>query len=133
MTKNKLELIAVWLALAAGGLDFATGLGLVARPALVLGLMGAAVPGEEALLYLRWVGAFVAAVGSCYLWALARKDVALLRHTLELTILFRIAAGLFSAWALATGRLPGAWGSVPVTDLVLAASQFWLLKRGVFR
>ena len=133
MTKNKLELIAVWLALAAGALDFATGVGLVARPALVLQLMGAAVPGEEALLYLRWVGAFVAAVGACYLWALGRKDVTLLRHTLELTILFRIAAGLFSAWALATGQLPGAWGSVPVTDLVLAAGQAWLLKCGVFR
>jgi hypothetical protein len=133
MTKNKLELGAVWLALGAGGLDLGTGLGLVVAPALVLGLMGAAVPGPEALLYLRWVGAFVAAVGFSYLWALGRRDVALLRHTLELTIWFRVAAGLFSAWAVGTGHLDGAWASVPATDLLLAVAQAWLLRRGVFR
>jgi hypothetical protein len=133
MTKNKLELGAVWLALGAGGLDLGTGLGLVAAPVFVLGLMGAAAPGPEGLLYLRWVGAFVAAVGWSYLWALVRRDVALLRHTLELTMWFRVAAGLFSAWAVATGRLDGAWAAVPATDCFLAAAQAWLLRRGVFR
>lgn len=133
MTKNKLEQGAVWLALGAGGLDLATGLGLVVAPAFVLGLMGAAAPGPEALVYLRWIGAFVAAVGFSYLWALGRRDVALLRHTLELTIWFRLAAGLYSAWAIATGRLPVIWASVPATDFALAAAQGWLLRRGVFR
>ena len=133
MTKNKLELGAVWLALAAGGLDLCTGLGLVAAPAQVLGLMGVAVPGPEALVFLRWVGAFVSAVGFSYLWALGRRDVSLLRHTLELTIWFRLAVGLYSAWAIATGRLPAVWVSVPITDFTLAAAQAWLLRRGVFR
>lgn len=133
MTKNKLEQAAVWLALGAGGLDLATGLGLVIAPKLVLGLMWAAAPGDEALLYLRWVGAFVAAVGFSYLWALGRRDVALLRHTLELTIWFRLAAGAFSLWAVMTGRLPAAWTNVPVTDFALAVAQAWLLRRGVFR
>jgi hypothetical protein len=133
MTKNKLEQAAVWLALAAGGLDSSTGLALVFVPATVLGLMGAAVPGTEALIYLRWIGAFVTAVGFSYLWALGRRDVARLRHTLELTIWFRLAAGLYSTWAVVTGRLPAAWSSVPVTDLVLAVAQAWLLRRGVFR
>jgi len=133
MTKNKLEQGAVWLALGAGGLDLGTGLGLVVAPAFVLGLMGAVTPGAEALVYLRWIGAFVAAVGFSYLWALGRRDVALLRHTLELTIWFRLAAGLYSAWAIATGRLPVAWASVPATDFALAAAQAWLLRRGVFR
>ena len=133
MTTNKLERLAVWLALAAGALDLGTGLGLVVAPKLVLGLMWAAVPGPEALLYLRWVGAFVAAVGFSYLWALGRRDVALLRHTLELTIWFRVAAGAFSLWAVVTGRLSPAWTNVPVTDFALAAGQAWLLRRGVFR
>jgi hypothetical protein len=133
MTRNKPEQMAAWLALGAGGLDLATGLGLVLAPALVLQLMGVVPPGAEALVYLRWIGAFVGAVGFSYLWALGRRDGALLRHTLELTVWFRLAAGGYSAWALATGALPPGWASVPVTDFLLAAAQVWLLRRGVFQ
>jgi hypothetical protein len=102
-------------------------------PALMLRLMFVPVPGAEALVYLRWLGAFVMAVGASYLWALGRKDAVLLRHTLELTVIFRIAAGLFSTWALMSGLLPPMWTNVPVTDFGLAAAQIWLLRRGVFR
>ncbi len=133
MTKNKLEQAAIWLALGAGGLDFCTGVGLMTVPALMLRLMFVPVPGAEALVYLRWLGAFVMAVGASYLWALGRKDVVLLRHTLELTVIFRIAVGLFSTWALMSGLLPPMWTNVPVTDFGLAAAQIWLLRRGVFR
>ena len=133
MTKNKLEQLAVWLALGAGGLDCCTGLGLVFAPALALRLMGAAPIGTEALVYLRWIGAFVGAVGFSYLWSLWRSEVALLRAARELTIWFRLAAGGYSAWAVATGTLPLIWVSVPVTDFALAAAQTWLLRRGIFR
>ena len=133
MTKNKLEQLAVWLALGAGGLDFCTGLGLVFVPTFALKLMGAAPLGAEAIVYLRWIGAFVGAVGFSYLWSLWRRDVALLRAALELTIWFRLAAGSYSAWAVVTGALPLIWVSVPATDFALAAVQVWLLKRGVFR
>lgn len=133
MTKNKLELGAVWLACVAGLADFPVGLVLVVKPEVVLGLLGMAVPGAEAQIFLRWVGAFVAAVGFSYLWALGRRDVSLLRHALELTISFRVATGLFTGWAVATGRLGAAWLSVTVVDLALAAAQTWLLRRGVFR
>jgi len=133
MTKDKLERAAAWLALGAGGLDFCTGLGLVLAPALALKIMGAALIGAEALVYLRWIGAFVAAVGCSYLWPLWRSDVALLRAALELTIWSRLAAGGYSAWAVATGALSTIWISVPVTDFALAVAQWWLLRRGVFR
>lgn len=132
MNKNKLELIATWLALGAGALDFCTGLGLVFVPGLMLKLMGAGALAAEPTIYLRWVGAFVCAVGFSYLWALWRRDVALLRHVLELTIFFRLAAGAYSAWAVASGVLPIAWVSVPLTDFFLAATQAWLVRRGVF-
>lgn len=133
MTKNKLELLATLLALGAGALDFCTGLGLVFAPALMLKLMGAGALAAEPTIYLRWIGAFVGAVGFSYLWALWRRDVALLRHVLELTIFFRLAAGAYSAWAVMTGALPLAWVSVPLTDFALAAAQTWLVRRGVFR
>ena len=114
MTKNKLEQIAVWLALGAGGLDFCTGLALVFAPARALKLMGAAPIGAEAIVYLRWIGAFVWAVGFSYLWALWRREVVLLRAALELTAWFRLAAGGYSAWAVVTGALPLIWVSVPL-------------------
>lgn len=133
MTKNKVEQLAVWLALGAGGLDFCTGIWLVFWPEGLLRLMLVPAPGAEAAIYLRWVGAFVTAVGFSYLWALGRRDVSLLRHTLELTIWFRLAAGAYSAWAITVGQLPLLWISVPVTDFFLAGAQTWMLRRGVFK
>jgi hypothetical protein len=55
-----------------GAMDLATGLALMTVPAWTLARMGAAVPGAEALGYVRFSGAFVAAVGASYLLALAR-------------------------------------------------------------
>lgn len=121
------------LALGAGLLDGATGLGLVFAPAIVLGLMGAPVPGEEALVYLRWVGAFVTAVGASYLVARVAGGGERLRSVLEFTIGFRLAAGLFSAFAIARGWLGPAWVSVPVTDFGLVVAQVWLLRKGAGR
>jgi cytochrome c oxidase cbb3-type subunit 1 len=121
------------LALGAGCLDAGTGLGLVFAPELVLGLMGASVPGAEALIYLRWVGAFVAAVGASYLIALVAGGGARLRAVFEFTIVFRLAAGLFSAVAIARGWLGPVWVSVPLADFALAAVQVWLLRKGVGR
>lgn len=133
MNQTKLNQLAVWTALGAGGLDFCTGLGLVAAPALMLRMMGMnEIFGD--LVYLRFVGAFVWAVGFSYLWAWRRRqltgDATLLRATLEITIIFRLAAGSFGAWAIMRGWLMPAWVSVPVTDFLLAAVQGWLLSRG---
>jgi len=116
------------LALGAGAMDFLTGLGLVFAPGRVLPLMRVAVPAGDGLVFLRWMGAFVAAVGASYLWALARGG-GRLRAVLEFTILFRLAAGGFSAAAIGLGWLPAAWASVPAADLALAVAQVWLLTR----
>ena len=118
-----------WLSLGAGGLDFCTGLGLVFAPAQVLPLMGVAVPGAEALIWLRWVGAFVWAAGASYLLALVLGGEARLRSSLELTIPFRLSAGVFSTVAIASGWLSPGWASVPATDFALVAVQIWLLRR----
>lgn len=135
MTLKKLNQTAGWLALGAGLLDFCTGLGLLLAPALMLRLMGMKdIFGD--LVYLRFVGAFVFAVGFSYLWALRRRrlsgDSTLLRATLEITIIFRLSAGCFGAWAILQGWLVPAWASVPLTDFALAATQGWLLRQGAF-
>lgn len=124
--------LARWLALGAGAMDFATGLGLVFAPAIALALMRVAVPAGEALIFLRWVGAFVAAVGATYLWG-AWECRRLLRPVLELTVPFRFAAGTFSLVAIARGWLSPAWMSVPATDFVLVALQVALLMKGAGR
>jgi hypothetical protein len=120
---------ARWFVLAAGGMDFLTGIGLVLAPAKLLPVMGVAVPGVEALVFLRWVGVFVAAVGFIYLWAWLRP-VSVLWATLELTTFIRLAVGLFCTVAIARGWLAVDWVSVPVTDLTLALAQVGLLIKG---
>jgi len=121
--------IARLLALVAGSLDFCTGTGLIFFPKQILPLMRVEIPHNEALVYLSFVGAFVAAVGGCYLWALFRGGLARLRSTLELTILFRLSAGSFSAVAIWLGWLSSAWVSVPATDFALVGLQLWLLSK----
>lgn len=124
--------VARWLLLGAGTMDLATGLGLGFISAITLGLMGVPLPAGDALVFLRWVGAFVAAVGATYLWG-ALHWRRLLRPVLELTLGFRFAAGGFSAVAIACGWLSPAWMSVPVTDLLLVGVQGFLLVKGAGR
>ena len=122
--------IARGLAWVAGGMDAATGLGLLVAPSLTLGAMQVAAPGPEALVFLRWVGAFVGAVGASYLVAFARGGAGRLRETLAITILFRVAAGGYCAVAVAAASLEPRWIVVALTDGALAAVQLWLLRRG---
>lgn len=135
MQTKTINQLAVGLSFMAGALDFCTGLGFISAPALMLHLMGVKeVYGD--LVYLRFVGAFVFAVGTSYLWAwrgwrLTGKGT-LLRATLEITIIFRLAAGTFAAWAILRGWLVPAWASVTLVDFGLAMTQAWLLRRGAF-
>lgn len=132
MQQTAPEKFARVLAMAAGLLDATTGLGLVFAPDLMLRLMRVAPVGAEAETYLRFTGVFVGVVGCSYLWGLMRS-AATLRTVLTLTIGFRLAVGVFTSWAIATGRLAPAWSSVPATDLLLASIQTWLLAKGVFK
>ena len=80
-------------------------------------------------VFLRFVGAFVAAVGAVYLWTALRPAPARVRALLEFTLFFRFAAGAYAAAAILTGTLHSAWSSVPATDFALVALQAWLLAR----
>ncbi len=124
------KLAALYTALA-GGMDAVTGPWLVVAPASALAAMGA---DPEDDVFISFVGAFVAAVGWSYLWALwrwwKRGDVAFLQSVWRVTILFRLAAGSFCAVQLVTRELDLGWLSVPVTDFLLAGIQIWLLRAG---
>lgn len=109
-------------------MDLGTGLALVAAPAFTLGLMFVPTPEPAALVYVRFVGAFVAAVGASYLWALL-EPAARLRTVFGATILFRLSAGIFTLAAVLLGALAPAWLSVSATDLGLVVLQAWLLRR----
>lgn len=119
------------LALAAGGMDFSTGLGLVLLPVLTLKLMFVEAPGAEALVYVRFVGAFVLAVGASYLWALLKPSERL-RTVFGATLLFRLSVGLFTAVTIVRGGLAYAWLLVSATDLGLVVLQTVLLRSARF-
>lgn len=121
--------IARLLALAAGSLDLLTGFGFVFYPQGILPLMHVDIPVGDALVYLRFMGAFVLAVGACYLLALVRGGVDRLHAALELTIPFRLSTGVFSSAALGLGWLSIGWVGVPIADFTLIGLQLWLLVK----
>lgn len=129
MTKHTTMSWARYLAGLAGAMDATTGAGLVALPDLTLAAMGVAAPGGDARVYLRWVGAFVAAVGVSYLVALLRGGVAALREVFFTTLLFRAAAGGFCLSAVLAGALELRWLTVAATDGALVVAQVWLVRR----
>lgn len=122
--------IAAWCALA-GSLDALTGLLLMVAPAAVLRMLGAGELPEQPV-FLRFVGAFVGAVGLSYLYPFAlapTRRAARLRVVLEVTTLERLVVFAFTTSAIAAGTLGARWASVPATDLLLAGAQLWLLRR----
>lgn len=124
----------VWLSLLAGAMDTATGVFLIAAPALTLNLMG--LSGETApTAYLQFIGAFVFAIGSLYLWGfclLARKRLLEWRVIWIATAWARFCVGITVGFLILIGRLPVMWISVPLADLGLAMVQV-LYLRGVWK
>ncbi|HWA26205.1 MAG TPA: hypothetical protein VG734_11120 [Lacunisphaera sp.] len=118
-----------WLALAAGAMDAGTGACLVAVPAWTLACMGVTPPGAEALEYVRFVGAFVGAVGLVYFVAGWRGNARALRTVLDFTRVFRGAAGTFVLAMVAGAGWSPAWLSVTGTDYALVVVQTIILAR----
>jgi hypothetical protein len=121
--------LARFFALAAGLLDFGSGVGLALAPAKVLPLLRMPAPTAEALVYLRFVGAFVTAVGVSYLLALVLGGIGRLCAVFEFTLVFRFATGIFVAIAVARDWLAFPWASVIATDFALIGIQLWLLPK----
>lgn len=116
----------------AGACDALTGLLLMLAPAFTLRLM--LIPEAVAEpVYIRFIGAFVFAIGSSYFLPYLQMDpgkradrfVAML----EFTMFVRICIAAFSLTAILSGHLGTAWISVSATDTVLATTQAILLRR----
>lgn len=125
-------------AVAVGLCDAATGLALVAAPLWTLRQMGiAAMPAEP--VYLRWIGAFVLAVGLSYLYPFRLRGGGSVRlgeriaTVFEITTLARALVALVAGGAIAAGLLERAWLGVPLFDAAVAAAQIALLRRGGLR
>ena len=120
---------------AAGAMDTATGVMLIAAPAMTVGLFGATLPGgEDAAILMRWVGVFVLGVGLSYLWAIASGDAATRARRLPgvwgATMVIRTGTALFCFSAVAAHQLDAAWLIVAASDTILAALQAWGLRAG---
>ncbi len=134
MTPQRRRSLAAAYTALAGGLDTLAGLGFVFAPELTLAAMGADPEMEADTFFLSFVGVFVASVGLGYLWALwrwlKRGDTGFLRSVWRLTILFRLASGIFCTLSLLNGDLDLGWLGVPLADFAFAAVQIWLLRAG---
>src|SRR5579862_3834370 len=126
--------IIIGLSLGAGGGDLVTGLLLIFAPKATLALMH--VPIVNELVFLRFVGCFVATVGLTYFVGLVSwkyEGIARLRTVWELTIAFRFTAGAFVASQVATNALSWPWLSVPFFDGFWCLVQGALLRQGYLR
>jgi hypothetical protein len=127
---NKIQFLRFW-SLAVGSMDAVTGLLLVFAPALVLKLLGIAPPSADALVFVSWIGVFVAAVGLSY--AMALGGAARGETVWGFTALVRILGAVFLTIRIFDGTLAPAWGMVAGTDFSVGVFQILILRRGWWR
>ncbi|MBC2603960.1 hypothetical protein [Puniceicoccus vermicola] len=120
--------------LLAGTMDASTGLLLMTAPEFTLGLMGIPSVHPEAMVFIRFVGAFVFGVGSLYwlaLWPVWKSgNWEWVRSCLLATAWLRLVVFVFGCVAIGTGALSLQWATVPLSDGLLAILQGWLVLTG---
>jgi len=122
------------LAILAGLMDTTTGALLVASPALTFRLM--MVPDVVAEpFFVRFVGAFVGAVGLVYLYPFTasspERRARILEGSLRTTMVVRSVIAIFVGASILTGALTIHWATVFVSDAGLAIIQAAILRNGV--
>ena len=121
-----------WL---CGILDSLTGLGLTLAPVLTLQAMSLDVS-LYPLSLIRFIGAFVFANGSLYLWAAffarTKRSLEPIRIIWLASAWIRLCVAVVTGALLINGSLEGAWASVPATDASIALLQLAWLKSKYF-
>jgi hypothetical protein len=120
--------LALFWSLAVGAMDALTGLLLILSPALVLRLLGIAEPPAETLVFLSWIGAFVAATGLSY--GLSWRGVSAAETVWAFTAMIRLSVAAFLTVKIASGSLPAGWAMVAAADAAVATVQMVGLKAG---
>ena len=119
--------VVKFYSLGAGGIDSLTGVGLLLMPEITLRVMGV----DHSLYQLeliRFIGAFVFAVGSLYLWSLFLER-SVLWILWWATAWVRVCVSVVTGGMILRGVLGFEWVAVPLTDLSLAVFQVWWLCR----
>ena len=128
-----------WLLLyqiTAGSSDAATGILLMVAPALTLELMHVTVL-PAPIVFMRYIGIFVAAVGASYLWTIARYPLSR-RFALawssqwQVTALIRLSIALFLLVESVFSDMEHAWLLIAAFDGLLAGVQIFGVWRGWF-
>jgi hypothetical protein len=130
---HKHRLFVYIFSLLAGAMDSTTVLFLIVAPETTLKWMGISSPGYS-LELIRFIGAFVLAVGSIYLWALwwsqKHSSWTILIHAWMGTAWVRICVGVVTSLMIFEGSLSSEWASVPVIDFIFAIFQIsWVSSR----
>ena len=120
--------LALFWSLAVGAMDALTGFLLIFSPALVLRLLGIAELPAETLVFLSWIGVFVAATGLSYGLTWRGGNAAETVWTFTAGVRFSVAS--FLAVKIASGSLPMAWAMVAAADAAVATVQVIGLKAG---
>ena len=124
---NRVLFLKTW-SVAVGAMDALTGLLLILLPELVLKLLGIAPPPPHALIYLSWIGVFVAGTGLSYAMALGRKSRA--ETVWAFTAMVRILVSVFLTGHLLDGSLSPNWGIVAGCDGLVGVIQVVILRVG---
>ncbi|MES2475329.1 MAG: hypothetical protein V4640_06090 [Verrucomicrobiota bacterium] len=124
---NRLKFLKFW-SVAVGSMDAVTGLLLIFVPALVLKLLGIEPPSSDALVFLSWMGVFIAGVGLSYGMALGNRSRG--ETVWAFTAMIRILVAVFLTIRILDGTLAVNWGLVGVCDGVVGLSQIVILRLG---
>ncbi len=126
-----------WLSLyqyCAGLCDAGTGLLLVGFPSFTFHLLGFNVV-PQPIVFARFPGVFVLAVGLTYLWTVTRWP--LNEHTAvvwitqwKITALIRMLVAALIVWHLMAQAIESRWMTVGITDGILATVQIIGLEQG---
>lgn len=132
MSPERKKAFLFYLCLVVGSTDVVVGLLLMVFPAFTLKLMWVPPVVPDALVFIRFIGAFVFGVGCIYFSALLSVLFAIgrdrsIRSIVLATAWMRLVICFFTMLALLSGQLEAAWISVPLFDGLLGSSQIWLV------
>ncbi len=127
---NRLKFIKLW-SVAVGSMDAMTGLALIFVPSLVLKLLGIEPPSADALVFLSWMGVFIAGVGLSYAMALGKRTCG--ETVWAFTAMIRIMVAIFLTTRILNGGLAANWGLVGGCDGLVGVVQIVILRLGWWR